>query len=82
MGPEDSLAKLELDSQLLNLSEEESGFLKQQTGITDDEELRKHILEIQAKAWNVRIFVLIHTFIVVLCLCRYSNMDVSSHSTS
>ena len=57
MALEDSYTKHELNAALLDLSKEESTFLQKQTGITDEETLRKHILEIQAEAWNVRIFL-------------------------
>ncbi|KAI0320558.1 hypothetical protein OF83DRAFT_567380 [Amylostereum chailletii] len=42
-----------LDTSLYNLGEQESIFLKQQTGIQDDEGLKEHILDLQAKAFAV-----------------------------
>ena len=44
---------LELDPERLKLNESEAAFFKQQTGISDDEELRQHILQVQADAWKV-----------------------------
>ncbi|KAG2154063.1 hypothetical protein DEU56DRAFT_751711 [Suillus clintonianus] len=43
-----------VDTSLYNLSSEEAVFFKAQTGIDDDEDLKKHILEIQAKAYEAR----------------------------
>ena len=48
-----SLHRVALDPSVLRLNESESEFLKQQTGISDDQELRKHVLQIQAEAWKV-----------------------------
>ena len=53
MSAKISLRDVPLDPSVLQLSEKESEFLKQQTGIADDEELRKHILQVQAEAWKV-----------------------------
>jgi hypothetical protein len=36
-----------------NLNEEEATFLKKKTGIKDNEELKRHIIETQAKAYAV-----------------------------
>jgi hypothetical protein len=44
---------LALDEDLYNLSEEERAFLKQQTGIQDDDELKAHVLRLQAEAYKV-----------------------------
>ena len=51
---EDMLAKLQLDGSLYSLTPEESAFFKQQTGIQGDEELKRHVLEVQKEAWDVR----------------------------
>ncbi|KAI0322176.1 hypothetical protein OF83DRAFT_1167836 [Amylostereum chailletii] len=51
-----------LDPSLYDLSEEESTFFKQQTGIQDDEELKAHILDIQAKAFAVHPYPCIRHF--------------------
>jgi len=42
-----------LDESLYNLSDEERAFFKQQTGIQDDDELKAHILQVQAEAYKV-----------------------------
>ena len=42
-----------LDERLYYLTDEESTFFKQQTGIQDDDELKAHILEVQAEAYKV-----------------------------
>ena len=45
--------KIPLDESLYALSEEERTFFKQQTGISDDDELKAHILRVQAEAYEV-----------------------------
>ena len=42
-----------LDERFYYLTDEESTFFKQQTGIQDDEELKAHILGVQAEAYKV-----------------------------
>lgn len=42
-----------LDPSLYAPSPEEVAFLKSQTGIQDDEELKHHILAVQREAWEV-----------------------------
>ena len=42
-----------LDERLYDLSDEESSFFKQQTGIQDDDELKEHIIQVQAEAYKV-----------------------------
>lgn len=42
-----------LDPSLYAPSPEEVAFLKSQTGIQDDEELKQHILAVQREAWEV-----------------------------
>ena len=44
---------LALDESLYDLTEEERAFFKQQTGILDDNELKVHILRLQAEAYEV-----------------------------
>jgi hypothetical protein len=44
---------LPLDDKLYNLDNEAVAFYKQQTGIDDDEDVKRHILEIQEKAYAV-----------------------------
>ena len=47
------LRVLPLDDTLLELDSEEETFLKLETDIQDTEELRKHIIEVQADAYKV-----------------------------
>ena len=42
-----------LDERLYDLTDEESRFFKQQTGMQDDDELKAHILELQVEAYKV-----------------------------
>ena len=42
-----------LDEGLYDLTDEERSFFKQQTGIQDDDELKAHILQVQAEAYKV-----------------------------
>ena len=42
-----------LDERLYDLSDEERSFFKQQTGIQDDDELKAHIIQVQAEAYKV-----------------------------
>lgn len=42
-----------LDERLYDLTDEECSFFKQQTGIQDDDELKAHIVQVQAKAYKV-----------------------------
>lgn len=44
-----------LDENLYALDESEIQLLKSKTGITDDEELRKHVLKVQADIYAVSI---------------------------
>lgn len=50
-----SLAELELDPSLYKPDPNEIEFFKSQTGIQDDEELKKHIISVQKEAWEVSI---------------------------
>ena len=43
-----------LDERFYHLTDEERTFFKQQTGIQDDDELKAHVLEVQAEAYKVR----------------------------
>jgi hypothetical protein len=47
------LAKVPLDESLYSLGEELATFFKQQTGIRDDEELKRHAMEVQKEAYDV-----------------------------
>lgn len=44
---------LPLDSSLYDLDEGQRSFLKHITGITTDDALKRHIMEVQVKAYNV-----------------------------
>jgi hypothetical protein len=50
---EPALPGSKLDEHLYSLSEEERAFLKEQTGIQDDDELKAHVLQLQAEAYKV-----------------------------
>ncbi|KAJ3551506.1 hypothetical protein NM688_g4664 [Phlebia brevispora] len=52
----------QLDESLYSLTVEESAFIKAQTGITDDDELKKHILQVQAEIYAVFPYVCILWF--------------------
>ncbi|PFH52913.1 hypothetical protein AMATHDRAFT_1651 [Amanita thiersii Skay4041] len=58
----DTKQEFNLDVTLLSLDSEESEFFKSQTGIVDDEELRKHILDIQMRAYKVYPYPCIYRF--------------------
>ena len=47
------MAAFPLDPSIYNLDEEQRVFFKEQTGIQDDNELRDHILQVQAEAYAV-----------------------------
>ncbi|KAI0322178.1 hypothetical protein OF83DRAFT_20012 [Amylostereum chailletii] len=53
---------LSLDAALYKPGDAESAFFKQQTGIQDDEELKSHIVDIQAKAFAVHPYPCIRRF--------------------
>ena len=42
-----------LDERLYDLSDEERSFLKEQSGIQDDDELKEHIIQVQTEAYKV-----------------------------
>lgn len=42
-----------LDMKFYDLDEDQRDFLKKTTGITDDEELKRHVLEVQGDAYRV-----------------------------
>jgi|SRR6267154_3606906 len=54
---------LALDESLYDFTEEERTFFKQQTGIPDDDELKAHILQVQAEAYEVCIHELLNLVI-------------------
>jgi hypothetical protein len=45
--------EIPLDERFYDLTNEDRAFFKQQTGIQDDEELKTHILQVQAEAYKV-----------------------------
>jgi hypothetical protein len=45
-----------LDTSLYSLTSKEAAFFKTQTGIYDDDQLKAHILEVQAKAYKASHF--------------------------
>lgn len=52
-----------IDTSLYDLSSEEAAFFKAEIGIDDDEGLKRHILEVQAKAYKVAPYPCIHGFV-------------------
>jgi hypothetical protein len=48
-------SKYKLNSDLYDIRPEEAAFFKQQTGIQDDELLKQHIIQVQAKAYKVHL---------------------------
>lgn len=54
-----------LDTTTLAVRADEAAFLKQQTGIQDDEQLRKHILSVQEKAYRVYPYPCILHFVFI-----------------
>ncbi|KZV91241.1 hypothetical protein EXIGLDRAFT_676314 [Exidia glandulosa HHB12029] len=62
-----------LDPSILSLDEDETAFFKSYTGITDNEELRQHILDIQRKAYEVYPYPCIRLFaFTMLKISRFS----------
>ena len=70
-----------LDETLYSLDEDEIELLKSKTGITDDDELRKHVMKVQADIYAVRLFgtnqesyeTVLGTFISLhssICICE------------
>jgi thermostable 8-oxoguanine DNA glycosylase len=51
-----NVPRFELNEQLYGLSPNEAAFFKKEIGIDDDEALKRHILALQAEAYNVRDF--------------------------
>ncbi|KAI1797519.1 hypothetical protein LXA43DRAFT_877015 [Ganoderma leucocontextum] len=56
-----------LDERLYKLEDEELAFMKTQTGIEDEEELKKHILAIQAEAYDIHPYPCIRRFGFLQC---------------
>jgi len=51
-----------LDERFYDLTDQERAFFKQQTGIQDDDELKTHILQVQAEAYKVHPYPCIRRF--------------------
>ena len=51
--PETRIPTIRLDGGQFELNPEQEAFLKAETRIQDSEELRKHIIEVQEKAYQV-----------------------------
>jgi hypothetical protein len=62
-----------VDTSLYSLSSEEAAFFKAQIGIGDDEDLKRHILEVQAKAYKIAPYPCIHGFV-------FLRLNISSYS--
>ena len=76
----------ELNSDFYNPQPHDVAFFKQQTGIHDDELLKQHIMQVQAKAYKVHLPSLltdIHcSFPSHTTFCRFITISVSFASTS
>ena len=71
-GTQYSAAEVPLDEQYYRLTPDDVAFLTQQTGIADPEELKRHVVQIQKEAYNVR--AQIHGLLIApldptFCLC-------------
>ncbi|KAG1841694.1 hypothetical protein DFJ58DRAFT_718135 [Suillus subalutaceus] len=62
-----------IDTSLYSLSSEESTFFKAQIGIDNDEDLKGHILDVQAKAYKIAPYPCIHGFV-------FLRLNISSYS--
>lgn len=54
-----------LDEQLYDLDAEEREFFKKETGIETDEELKKHLIAVQTKAYLVRSRCIVTIFLLI-----------------
>jgi hypothetical protein len=54
-----------LDEKFYSLSPDEAQFFKSQIGIEDDDDLKRHILAVQKKAYDVCTFTTLGTFFFV-----------------
>ncbi|KAF8838070.1 hypothetical protein BDN67DRAFT_982813 [Paxillus ammoniavirescens] len=63
-----------LQGQYYKLTPEQAEFLKQQTGITDDDELKQHIFAVQAEAYKVAPYPCIMGFLFILWLPAYEDV--------
>ena len=55
MSSDNSTEAKPLDPSLYHPESDEVAFLKKEIGVSSDEELKEHVLAIQAKAYEVRI---------------------------
>ncbi|KAG2038900.1 hypothetical protein BDR03DRAFT_953067 [Suillus americanus] len=62
-----------IDTSLYSLSSEESAFFKAQIGIDNDEDLKRHILDVQTKAYKIAPYPCIHGFV-------FLRLNISSYS--
>ncbi|KAG1718659.1 hypothetical protein EDB19DRAFT_1914362 [Suillus lakei] len=60
------------DTSFYSLSSEEAAFFKTQIGIDNDEDLKRHILEVQAKAYKVAPYPCIYAF-------SFLRLDISTY---
>ncbi|KAL5521597.1 hypothetical protein ACEPAF_2345 [Sanghuangporus sanghuang] len=61
-GTDSRLPTVKLDPSLYKLSREEIDFMKGQTGIEDEEELKQHVISVQKEAWDVVNYKCIQSF--------------------
>ncbi|KAL5498700.1 hypothetical protein ACEPAH_2055 [Sanghuangporus vaninii] len=61
-GTGSRLPTVKLDPSLYNPSREEIDFMKGQTGIEDEEELKQHVISVQKEAWDVVNYKCIQSF--------------------
>lgn len=68
---------LPLDTVEYEPDEEAKEFYKKETGITDDEELKQHILKVREKAYSVSVFTPTScTLSLIKDMCRSSSIRV------
>lgn len=76
-------AGVTLDSVKYEPDDEAKEFFKLETGITDDEELKEHILAVRAKAFPVSLVVRSCAHVDIdTRYCRSSNIHASEYSSS
>ena len=62
---------LDLDPSIYNPSKESVDFFKKVTGISDDDELKQHIIDVQKDAWHVSSsFIFSLSFLQLLKDCQ------------
>lgn len=77
--PPVDLSKLTLDPSIYNPSAEDVEFLKGQTGIQDDEELKAHVLAVQGEAWEVGFPLLLEDVLLKIGENRSSRICAYAH---